>query len=170
MIQYDFSKCGLTDLALEEFEAEYARVHEELLVERKAGEIGWWHLANDNKIIPQVRKKAREIQKRFDNLLVIGIGGSSQGLKAVATALNAWCNKPRLFVLENPDPRTAQNLLKVLNLKKTCINVISKSGGTIETLTLFEHFRRRWKKRSVKNGRVMLLQPLRLGRVSSIRW
>lgn len=71
-----------------------------------------------------------------ETLLVIGIGGSSLGAKAAIQALGNISRK-KIYFLENPNPDTLEILLKRINLKKTAINVISKSGSTLETLSLF---------------------------------
>lgn len=87
--------------------------------------------------------KVKEVQSRFDTLLVLGIGGSSQGLKAILNAIPA--TKMRVFVQESTDPRSVRHLSETLDWKKTCLVVISKSGTTIETLTLFDFFRKKVK-------------------------
>ena len=89
---------------------------------------------------------ARKQRATFDTLVVLGIGGSALGNIAVQQALRpltwnlmdkearkGWM---RLFVLDNVDPRWAQDLLGILDLKKTLFNVISKSGTTAEILSV----------------------------------
>jgi glucose-6-phosphate isomerase len=71
-------------------------------------------------------------------VLVIGIGGSSLGLRAMTSVALSAAQKSRLFFLESPDPI---QLKLVLNQLQSSINdlhicVISKSGNTIETLSL----------------------------------
>lgn len=73
-----------------------------------------------------------------ENLVVIGIGGSSLGNRALHNSLNhPFSNKPRIFVLENVDPSTINGLLDVIDFKKTIFNVITKSGTTAETMANF---------------------------------
>jgi glucose-6-phosphate isomerase len=91
------------------------------------------------------RKSAGEVQNGFDNLVVLGIGGSSLGLRCIAGALlppyanllerKKRGNAPKLFVCDNIDPETFGTLLEYVDLKETCFNVISKSGGTTETMS-----------------------------------
>ncbi|HMB00403.1 MAG TPA: glucose-6-phosphate isomerase, partial [Spirochaetota bacterium] len=50
---------------------------------------------------------------------------------------------PRLFVLDNVDPETAAGIFDVIDIKKTCVNIISKSGSTAETAAFMKIF---WKK------------------------
>jgi len=73
---------------------------------------------------------------RFENLLIIGIGGSALGPQFVANALGQPKNdKLRLFFFDNTDPDGMDRTLKTLEglLSKTLCIVISKSGGTKET-------------------------------------
>ncbi len=84
---------------------------------------------------------------KFDQLLVVGIGGSALGTTALATALlrSPWNElsrddregRPRLYVLDNVDPDETADLLRHLDLKRTLVNVISKSGTTAETMASY---------------------------------
>lgn len=141
MIEFDFSKSGLSSEQISSNESQLQKIKTILDEERKSGKIGWWHLPFDQQVVEPIRGLARNFSNRFENLVVLGIGGSSQGLKALASALQLFEQKPRLFILESPDPRSIRLLMNRIDLSKTCFNVISKSGNTIETLTLFEYFR-----------------------------
>ena len=94
-----------------------------------------------------VKEYAAMVQGRFDNILVLGIGGSALGGIAVTEALlKPFWNLlspeqreglPRIFFLDNIDPDYMVGLLNVLDLKKTLVNVITKSGSTAETMSQF---------------------------------
>ncbi len=81
---------------------------------------------------------------RYDALMVIGIGGSALGPIALATALLPFYwnelsptrrrHMPRLYVLDNVDPDETVALLDRLDLERTLVNVISKSGTTGESM------------------------------------
>lgn len=97
-------------------------------------------------IIKEIKEIAEEYKDKFDNFVVLGIGGSALGNIALQTALNdPYYNYkddvrqgyPRLFVPDNVDPVRFKSLLEVLDLEKTVFNVISKSGGTAETMSLY---------------------------------
>lgn len=80
---------------------------------------------------------------KCENFVVIGIGGSSLGNRALHNALNnPFITKPRIFFLENVDPSTIKGLMDVLDFKKTVFNIITKSGETIETMANFLVLRR----------------------------
>lgn len=72
--------------------------------------------------------------KRYENLLVIGIGGSALGPQFATKALGSNRDKLRAFYFDNTDPDgMAQVLASIPNLGSTLCVVISKSGGTKET-------------------------------------
>ncbi len=88
-----------------------------------------------------------EKQGRFTDIVQVGIGGSQLGPQAIYLALKAY-QKPhrRAHFLSNVDPDDGAQVLKQLDLSKTLVVVVSKSGGTLETLTnqeyVKEHFQR----------------------------
>ena len=87
------------------------------------------------------------VENRFENILVLGIGGSALGGLAVTEALlKPYWNLltpeqrnglPRIFFLDNIDPDSMNGLLDILDLKKTLVNVITKSGSTAETMSQY---------------------------------
>jgi glucose-6-phosphate isomerase len=116
--------------------------------EHKAGQHRYRDLPHDTDMLKQVRAAVRRYAGRFENLVVLGIGGSALGNVALQTALNPpYYNLmptrarrgPRLFVMDNVDPVQFGNLLDLLGsgLRKTLFNVISKSGETAETASQF---------------------------------
>jgi len=100
-------------------------------------------------------KRAVETRKgQFDNMVVLGIGGSALGNIALQSALNpATYNLlpndkrpgPRVFVVDNVDPAYLGSVLDFCKqsdpsgggLKRTLFNVVSKSGETAETAGQF---------------------------------
>ena len=78
--------------------------------------------------------------KNNENIIFLGTGGSSLGGKTlVSIKTNFFLNKkkPQIFFLENVDQVSISGLLDQLNMEKTSVVVISKSGETIETLAQF---------------------------------
>lgn len=72
----------------------------------------------------------------FTDLILVGIGGSELGPKAIYLALKGFEKKNRqVHFIGNVDPDDAALVLKGLDLKKTLIMVVSKSGSTLETNT-----------------------------------
>ena len=107
----------------------------------------WMNLGYNEETVWYVKEFASMVRNRFDNILVLGIGGSALGGMAVTEALLKpyWNllskeqreNFPRIFFLDNIDPDSMNGLLEVLDLKKTLVNVITKSGDTAETMAQY---------------------------------
>lgn len=107
----------------------------------------WMNLGYNEETSWYVREYAAMVKDRFENVLIIGLGGSALGGKAVLEALLPpyWNylskaerkNYPRIFFLDNIDPDQMNALLKILDLKKTLVNVITKSGSTAEVMAQY---------------------------------
>lgn len=107
----------------------------------------WMNLGYSEETAWYVKEYAALVENRFDNILVLGIGGSALGGIAVTEALlkpywNLLTKEqrnglPRIFFLDNIDPDAMNGLLEFLDLKKTLVNVITKSGDTAETMAQF---------------------------------
>src|SRR4051812_17136126 len=114
---------------------------------RAKGVLGFLELPGDRKLADSVTTYARTAAGKFDDVVVLGIGGSALGPIAIRTALLApnWNTlskderkgQPRLHVLDNVDPRTIGALLGRLDLKRSLFIVTSKSGGTAETMAQY---------------------------------
>jgi glucose-6-phosphate isomerase len=77
-----------------------------------------------------------QIEGKFTDLIQIGIGGSDLGPRAFAIALQAFAQKGRrAHFFSNVDPDDAARVLRGVDLRKTLVVVVSKSGTTLETLT-----------------------------------
>jgi glucose-6-phosphate isomerase len=138
---------GMTVEELEEAKDRALKAHENILKEEAEAKMGFMELPhNQQKIVKELKATAEELKDKFDNFVVLGIGGSALGNIAVQTAINdphynlfeeARNGYPRLFVSDNVDPEGIKALLDKLDPKKTLFNVISKSGSTAETMSQF---------------------------------
>ncbi|MCA9619629.1 MAG: glucose-6-phosphate isomerase [Myxococcales bacterium] len=81
----------------------------------------------------EVKEVAADLRSRFDDAVIIGIGGSSLGPLLVYEALGRGEGGLRLHFLDNTDPDGIDLVLTSLDLDRTVCVVISKSGGTKET-------------------------------------
>lgn len=97
--------------------------------------------------IADVKTQAERIRKDFDALVVIGIGGSYIGAKAFIDALGS--DFPIYFTGNMLDSGCIRELLHELQDKRYAINVISKSGTTMETKLVFEIFLDDMKKKGI---------------------
>jgi len=74
--------------------------------------------------------------KPFDTMIHIGIGGSDLGPRSIYEALKPYGRKDRkVFFISNVDPDDAARVLAGVNLETCLVNIVSKSGTTLETLT-----------------------------------
>lgn len=114
----------------------------------KAGQnLQWMNLGYNEETIWYVKEYAAMVENRFDDVLILGLGGSALGGKAACEALlppywNFLTKEqrngfPRIFFLDNIDPDQMSALLEMLDLKKTLVNVITKSGSTAEVMAQF---------------------------------
>ena len=135
--------------AFNNFNDKIARIISDLNSKKdKPGQwLQWMNLGYSEETVWLVKEYAAMTQGMFDNVLVLGIGGSALGGMAVCEALLKpyWNllateqrnNFPRIFFLDNVDPDQINGLLNILDLKKTLVNVITKSGSTAETMSQF---------------------------------
>jgi glucose-6-phosphate isomerase len=136
---------GITPAELEEIAPRVRDAHEILRRERADKVYGFYDLYKNDSMFADIAETAAQLKTRqFENLVVLGIGGSALGITALTTALKpAYYNLltrrgrggPRIFVMDNIDAQTFSQMQKICPPKKTLYNVISKSGSTAETVT-----------------------------------
>lgn len=115
--------------------------------------VGWLELPTnyDKEEFSKIKKAAEKIQKESDILVVIGIGGSYLGARAVIESLtssfyNMLAEEQRkspqiLYVGNNLSPNYLNELIEYIGNKDFSVNVISKSGTTTEPAVAFRIFR-----------------------------
>ncbi len=101
--------------------------------------------------IPRIKVLAQMLREKYDNVLLLGIGGSALGAKAMLQFIHGpFYNlekhaHPRLFILDNLDPVLVTKALEVVDITKTAIIYTSKSGSTPETAAQFIFFHNKYK-------------------------
>ena len=115
---------------------------------RRTEDLRWLDLPYQTAVHDDILEYAASVAGRFKNVVVLGIGGSALGNIALQSALNSPYHNlrpptgiPRLFVLDNIDPDLVGEFLHGFDPAETLFNVISKSGGTAETMSQFLIFR-----------------------------
>lgn len=115
-----------------------------LQAKRKAGSHGFFDVPDDLRTLQLCSEFAAEAAGRVSTLVVLGIGGSALGTRALHAALSPALHDldpvngtPRLLVVDNVDPVLVSEVLRVCDLDTTLFNVISKSGSTAETMSQF---------------------------------
>lgn len=146
-------KAGLERKTLEAAAAKGAAALEKLEQDHQSGALQFLKLPTDQSAMKAALELAAELSKSLEDLIVLGIGGSSLGGKALMAALchpfhnllpreKRFNRGMRAFFPDNSDGTTFASLLEVVDLRKAAIAAITKSGGTAETwaqlLHLFE--------------------------------
>lgn len=126
-----------------------AAAHAQRAIEKNRGTgwLGWTELPfNQEAIVAEIEQTAKSVRDQFDTFVVLGIGGSALGPIMLHQALNhLHYNElpaekrggPRFYVEDNIDPERMAALFDVIDVKKTCFNVITKSGATAETMSQY---------------------------------
>lgn len=146
---------GLEEKEMMEYAKQVEQIHKEL--HDKATDltdfVGWIELPTnyDKKEFERIKKAANKIQKDSDILLVIGIGGSYLGARAVIESLSNPFQMTEskkdskkvqvIYVGNNLNPVYIQDVINLLADRDFSINVISKSGTTTEPAIAFRIFR-----------------------------
>ena len=154
-IKLNLKNTGIPQKSIMEYKEQVENIHKEL--HKKANDekdfVGWLELPTkyDKKEFLRIKKAAKKIKKESDILVVIGIGGSYLGARAVIEALtntfnNMLTDKQRkypqiLYVGNNLSPNYINELIEYIGEKDFSVNVISKSGTTTEPAISFRIFR-----------------------------
>lgn len=137
------SPAGLRDAELQAQLEPTAAAVKAVLARADSGELGFFALPEDTRALAEVEAVAKSLPSNATDVLVLGIGGSSLGTRAVLDALRppTIAGRPLLgakpgpavHLPDNSDPWILSHLLEVLEPARTIVLVISKSGATVET-------------------------------------
>lgn len=138
---------SVTDAEWEDARGRFRGAFAAVAAKHARGELGFIDLPSDAALLKQTTDFAEQVRGRYTDVLLLGIGGSALGPIALRTALRppAWNalseaergGFPRLHVLDNVDPDTIAATLARLDLARTVVLVVSKSGGTAETMAQY---------------------------------
>lgn len=147
MIELDFSRSKLRTQSIIEYSDKIIHYDKELEKEANRNDkmVGWMFLPEkyDKEEVKRILKAKEKIQKDSEVLIVIGIGGSYLGAKAVIDALvkKKDVKTEVVFVGNNMSTRYINEVIAHIEDKDFSINVISKSGTTTEPAIAFRIFR-----------------------------
>jgi glucose-6-phosphate isomerase len=115
------------------------KAYEALKYER--GTIGYYDLPDSSlKLCTELKGSLLNSTVFFDTIAVVGIGGSSLGIKAIDRLLRSSTpHAKKIVYFENSDPISIAYESSRIEYAKTLFVVISKSGGTVETLSIFKY-------------------------------
>ena len=155
MLKFNLDNAKIDEKEIMKYKSQVENIHKDL--HRRATDeedfVGWIDLPTtyDKSEFKRIKKAAQKIKKESDVLLVIGIGGSYLGARAVIEALtSSFANMKSdskkkyptiLYAGNNLSPNYLNELIEILEDKDFSINVISKSGTTTEPAISFRIFR-----------------------------
>ena len=154
-ITLDYNNCmadavgkehGLAEADFDGIAAQAGEVGRLIAEQRNAGKLPYLDLPYKAHEAAKVREYAKAHAGEFDDVVVLGIGGSALGTIAVHAARKGLTYNllprdvrggPRLFVVDNVDPAHVAAVLDLVDLRRALVVVISKSGETAETMAQF---------------------------------
>ncbi len=104
------------------------------LMEQHGHQVGFYDVPSDLETLLAVETEVKRLKSLADDLLVFGIGGSSLGGQALTRTLADDDQSARVHFVDNVDPDSLVPLLNRLQPERTVAAVITKSGGTVETV------------------------------------
>jgi glucose-6-phosphate isomerase len=137
---------GIAQKELEEVAASVSEIHARLIEQRRSKALRLLELPYEKKEAQKISDLAQEVRGEFDTLVLLGIGGSALGARALYTALSPPFHShhpgsedrgARLIVADSIDPRTFSSMLDEIDPHHTAFNVVSKSGETTETMSQY---------------------------------
>ena len=138
---------GVAPEAFAAAQGSFAAAHAAVAARHASGELGFFDLPRRRDLVAQVLEYAARVRGTYRDVVLLGIGGSALGPLALRNALCApqWNGLddagrgglPRLHVLDNVDPLTIAAVLDRVQLADALFLVVSKSGGTAETMAQY---------------------------------
>ncbi|WP_375722599.1 glucose-6-phosphate isomerase [Arcobacter sp. KX21116] len=104
-------------------------------IEKEKGYIGYYNLPYQN--TNAIKEFAKTVSQK--DIVVVGIGGSSLGTFAIHKFLQHKENDKKLHFLESTDPLDLQRRISKINLNDALFIIISKSGTTVETVSILKY-------------------------------
>lgn len=148
-VKLNLKNAGISKNELLSYSEKVKKIHDKLNknVDKKQAFTGWitWPNSYDEKEFEKIKKIAAKVKKDSDVLIVIGIGGSYLGARAVIEALTnrnkSKSNVEIIYVGNNLSASYINEIIDYVSDKEISINVISKSGKTTEPAIAFRIFR-----------------------------
>lgn len=157
MIKYDF-KTHTRNYFTEEEYNEVLSKKIDIINKLKNSNMNGWTKEIDAATISKIKETASFIKKNFDCLVVIGIGGSFLGSYAFDKMFRKYFDDDKfetIYAGTTLSSKHLEELIKYLRNKNFCINVISKSGTTMETSITYkllkDALKRKYTEEELKN-------------------
>jgi len=131
---------------------------------------GFYSVIDDNNTILTIQKFARNVKGKFDDIVLLGIGGSALGAITLQQSLKHLFENelparkrkfPRLHVIDNIDPELISGVEDIIDYRRTLFIVASKSGKTPETISQYFYFRKKCEDKKLNHRKhfVFITEP-----------
>ena len=129
--------------------------------ELKGGEIGYYHLPEIGANLLSEIAEYEATLTHIKSVILVGIGGSSLGVKALKTMLSGTKRgrERELYFLDNVDAFSFESVCESIKFDETLFIISSKSGTTIETITLFKCILERFKPSNLSRNFIVITDP-----------
>jgi glucose-6-phosphate isomerase len=169
LISYNYENClhdtigdplGLTEKDFLNWQDAFSTAKKQIDAWRADETYGFIDLPTNTEQLDPINEIFAALPAEVDTLLHVGIGGSSLGPIAIQQALDNRLTAKQdsrfkqVFIQENVDPESFSLRMDEIDFQRTAINVVSKSGGTIETLASFT---------AAKDRLAKVVDPAKLG-------
>ncbi|MCB5234412.1 MAG: glucose-6-phosphate isomerase [Candidatus Cloacimonetes bacterium] len=133
LISNPYLKSAIDPQLIQSHLSKVQAARQEIAKDRRANILGFYDLPE--KDLSRIMDYTQSLDPKFDTMLVLGIGGSALGNKAVYNALKTEaCLEKRVITYDNVDPVFLHEILQDIDMDTTLFNVITKSGTTAETM------------------------------------
>ncbi len=140
MIKFDFKTYVEPFIEKEEYQKLMSKKEDVMQQLQKSGMAGWTDRIS-NELLKEIKETAKQIKHQFDCMVVIGIGGSFLGSYAFDQMFKNYFENKNFEVIYAGTTLSSKYLDELLNYLKNknfCIDVISKSGTTMETTITYK--------------------------------
>ncbi len=136
LLYSDSIPSGIKPQEIEKNRARCEEAHRKIINDRENDILGFYELPDFD--TSKIHAFVNEVLDEFDCMVVLGIGGSALGNRALYSALKTEKGLDRkLFIADNVDPYMMKEILDQVELPRTLFNVITKSGTTAETMSTY---------------------------------
>lgn len=140
MLKFDFKTYTKSFINQEQYNSLYNKKKECIELLKNSDNNGWTKTI-DKSVVEDLKLTAKNIKKNYECLVVIGIGGSYLASYAFDKIFKSYFNDKNFEIIYAGTTLSSKYLDELLNYLKNknfCLNVISKSGSTMETLITYK--------------------------------
>lgn len=107
--------------------------------EFESGDVGYYHLIDTSLKLIDESKEFIKDKEYIKNIVLVGMGGSSCGVKALKDLLfNQNTSLKNLYIIDNTSSSTLMEILECIDIKESLFLITSKTGNTIEVISIFK--------------------------------